>query len=351
MSTRRSSPENPLERSSATEARDHGLSELQELSGDHKIASRIFAAARKPMSLPKYAALLVALALVVGLGSWGIVRGISALGNNTNTSDETVGVEKDSSSSVKKDGSFGAEDAHGIRHAAVTIEKGITVSDVSIPVPSVPLNEDWVVHIYAPSSHNSVKNLERDNRCDLVVKMGDSLSQIKLSSWSSSIFEDDVLADVWIPLTRYPSKNSFGDYMFGGHYSAGVYECGTTVNLDLMKIENASPVNWDGTEPFQGEGAAFIKTTGTTPGDYIFTLDTPGAFKADVISGQDSSPYMFWEMEFDKVGESARDSFVHRGVTPETASGYIFVYPERIRDYGIRWTLRQQIDTSASSVQ
>ncbi|MBR6458575.1 MAG: hypothetical protein IKS49_00245 [Actinomycetaceae bacterium] len=320
------------------------------------LAARIFSAMRRPMSSPKYAALLVVLALVFGLGSWGIIHGVSTLRNNAKTSDETVKVE---TVEVGKNGKFGAADAHGIRHATVTIKKDIVVSDVSIPVSSVPLDGNWVLHVYASSSRGNVKSLDRDDRCDLIVKMGDFLStgshsgssKIELSSWSASIFADDVLADVWIPLVRYPSKNSFGNYMFGGHYSAGIYECGTAVNLDLMKIEDASPVDWDGTEPFQGEGSAFIKTTGTTPGDYIFTVDAPGAFKTDVISAQNPPSYMFWEMEFDSVGESQRDSFVHRGVTSETGAGYIFVYPDRIRDYGIRWTLRQQIDTSASSAE
>ena len=157
---------------------------------------------------------------------------------------------------------------------------------------------------------------------------------------------DDGSVDVWIPVARTTWNHE------NRPTTLTIKGIGATLNVDLMEFEDATPVDWDGTSPFQGTGPAFIRTTS---GAYSFTFDADisGTFRATVHASQGLNYFGPRAIEVDPSDSSDYSeylkSFDYSDGTPDPQPGYIFVLPSS-GSMNVPWTL-MQVDTGDIPVQ
>ena len=286
------------------------------------LAARIFSVVRKPMSTPKYAALLVVLALVFGLGSWGIIRGIQNItsANNAATSNKNAGVQ------TQKHNFFTLDD-YGNMRAVEDIEYG--EEEKIITLPSAVLDNDYVLTVTGQSHSHCSLSLDV-NDMDNGSIFGET---IKFDTQKSS--EDESFVGTEVPL--------FHDVR-PYQVRIKVRECRPVLILDLLKIKDVSTVNWDGKSPFLGTGMTVIRST-SGAGIYVFD-DLPDDFQATVYVGETLSSLTPVKIKFNKYKYGGDvDSFV----VSDATSSYIVVLPSHSQN--VSWTLKKQINAGDAPVQ
>ncbi|MBR6458583.1 MAG: hypothetical protein IKS49_00285 [Actinomycetaceae bacterium] len=324
------------------------------------LAERVFSVIRKPMSTPRYIALLIGIVLVVGLGGWGIVRGVEALVKDSeqpvqitnenpvnNGNDNTVNnpEEKPGGNAEKKPAegadkakedrviaNFGAPDPSGVMHVSVALPSiKHNRENVEVALPSDTLEHNYALHVYAPAS-----TLNKDAYCSLRFETSifDKVSNKTTNSLVTPNLcptSTDGSVDIWLPVTRT-------DWIYDNRFSKFIVRgWGVTLDFDLMKLENASPNNWDGTSPFQGTGPAFIHTTSDA---YAFSFHSDKGFAGVAYASQRLD--VFEDLHLN-TKDGAYDSILYTDGTSEPSPGYIFLVPSN-GYMDVSWVL-EEIDT------
>ncbi|MBR6458577.1 MAG: hypothetical protein IKS49_00255 [Actinomycetaceae bacterium] len=309
------------------------------------LAERVFASVRKPMSKPKFAVLVVTIALVFSLGSWGIIRGVDTLMNEEEDkpsedkqSVETVEVAQDD----ERIETFNTPDSEGVMHLDVSLpSKSKKAHEVTISFPADVAEKKMLLHIHAPAS-----NVDKDAQCIIDLQTSDFNKDEKdyrndyrhFATYDICPTSEDGSVDVWLPVAKF-----YGDVFRSLEKTPVKFLLtgwGASISFDLMEYEKATPVDWDGTSPFNGKGPAFIRTTS---GAYAFTLDSDAGFEGVTFTSQLLDSFDGHHFYIATEGDKSINRIAHPHGAKEAMPGYIFLIPNP-GHMDEEWTLTE-IDT------
>lgn len=323
-------------------------------SENTELARRVWGVARKPLSTPAYAGLVAVVALTLGFGAYGIVHGVNALETQkgdthavepanpvkpadvveSNGGVPDVGpapidplkvVEQEPPAAADaKVTPFGEPDANGIMHAtAILPQAKRNATTLTLDFPAATLEKNYALHIYA-----SGEALTDDAQCSF------RFNSPKIDQ-SSGLYEkdhaldfanicptgEDGSIDIWLPVAR---TNWLYDIRFS---LVKIKGWGATLNLDLMELANASPLDWDGTAPLEKTGPAFIRTTS---GAWTFNFSSPEKYTGTAYVSQKLNVFEDMVLRIDPNDKDHVGKFLrYTDAAGEPVPGYIFIIPDR----------------------